>query len=715
MKNKRLLIIWRYGLVSVLVTFVALAIVLNLINTTIIDADKWNAKADSVLTRIYVVQPKRGDILASDGSILATNLTTYTIFLDYSANAPRDGIFIEHLDELCDSLAKYYPVRDKKEWKQYLATPLKKQRKDRKRYHVLLKDASYSDYQQILTFPFFNLYKNKKYKHGLNYDTAEKRVMPYGQMARRSIGRCNMQPQLSEDGKDTLAFVLHGYSGLEAALDPILFGTEGTAKLVQLNHGVRRWVDHKPVDGKTVRTTIDIDIQDIVENELQAMLQRTSADWGTCLLMDVATGDIVAISNLERDDKGRYIESMNYALQAYEPGSVMKPISMVVALEDGYAFPLDRHYQIGSSYAYAGGSPIHDTHSPASLPVRRFLEYSSNIGMTKLIVPHYEKNLNGFRDRLAELGFFDTLKTGMAGERPPYFPELDPRAGGRVSLSRMTYGYSTQIPPLYICAFYNAIANNGKFVKPRLYKELIDKKGNVEEIKVCYVRDSICSTANAKILREMIHSVVYGNGGTAKSLRNDIVTVVGKTGTSRIANESRRDSTGKIIYRASGYKEGQYRLAFCGFYPYENPKYTCMVLISNPKNSTGAATTSGAVVKNIAIKMHARGMLDNRSDYRKGATGGYAPVVYASTRPLAEKARRILGAKDVSVTRRPELPEKGKTPDVTGFSIREAVETLEGAGYSIKVKGTGRAIAQVPKAGMPIKEGSTVIVTFSTK
>lgn len=715
MKNKRLLIIWRYGLVSVIVTFVALAIVLNLINTTIIDADKWNAKADSVLTRIYVVQPKRGDILASDGSILATNLTTYTIFLDYSANAPRDAVFIETLDSLCDSLAAYYPVRDKKSWKQYLANPLKEQRKNRKRYHVLLKDASYSDYQRLLTFPFFNRYRNKKYKHGLNYDPAEKRVMPYGQMARRSIGRCNMQPQLSPDGKDTIDFVLHGYSGLEAALDSLLFGTQGTAKLVQLTHGVRRWVDQKPVDGKTVKTTIDIDMQDIVENELQAMLKQTGADWGTCLLMEVSTGDIKAISNLERNDKGRYVEAMNYALQAYEPGSVMKPISMVVALEDGYAFPLDRYYQIGNTYTYAGGSPIHDTHSPESLPVSRFIEYSSNIGMTKLIAPHYEKNLNGFRDRLVELGFFDSFKTGMAGERKPYFPTLSAKDGGRVSLSRMAYGYSTLIPPLYTCAFYNAIANNGKFVRPRLYKELIDSKGNVEEIKVSYVRDSICSPANAKILREMIYGVVYGNGGTAKSLRNDVVKVVGKTGTSRIANESVRDSTGKIIQRASGYKEGQYRLAFCGFYPYENPKYTCMVLISNPKNNHGAATTSGAVVKNIALKMHARGMLDNRSDYRAGKAANDSPVVYASARALADKARRVLGTQNVNVTRRPENPRGGETPDVTGMSIREAVETLERSGYNIAVKGTGRAIAQSPKAGAPIKRGSTVSVTFSTR
>ena len=161
----------------------------------------------------------------------------------------------------------------------------------------------------------------------------------------------------------------------------------------------------------------------------------------------------------------------------------------------------------------------------------RFIEYSSNIGMTKLIAPQYENNLNGFRQRLRELGFFDRFNTGMAGERPPYFPTLDPKLGGRVSLSRMAYGYSTMIPPLYTCAVYNAIASDGKFVRPRMVEEIIAPDGTVTQNEVSYVRDSICSRKNAKILQEMLHSVVYGQGGTAKSLKSDIVTIAGKTGT----------------------------------------------------------------------------------------------------------------------------------------------------------------------------------------
>lgn len=716
MKNKRFQIIWRYGIISTIISIMAMLIVGRAVRTTVIDADKWNSKADSTLSRVFMVQPKRGEILAADGSVLATNLTAYTICLDYRTAARREKQFIEAIDSLCDSLAAYYPVRTAKEWKMHLASPLSEKPEKRKQSHVILKDANYADYLRILKFPFFKRYK-KKYSHGLHYTTKEVRVMPYGSMARRSIGRCNYinVPRYQDSALSHIQDdALHGYSGIEASLDTLLYGRPGTAKYVQLTHGVRSWVDTPPVNGYSVKTTLDINIQDIVESELQSMLQTTQAEWGTCILMEVATGDIKAISNLDRDKNGNYIEAMNYAMRAYEPGSVMKPISMIVALEDGYAFPLHRMMSIGSSYTYGGGAPIHDTHSPAELPVSSFIEYSSNIGMTKLIAPHYENNLNGFRERLRDIGFFDRLNTGMADERPPYFPTLDPKAGGKVSLSRMTYGYSTMIPPLYTCAIYNAIANDGKFVRPRIIKEKISDDGEVERIPVSYVRDSIMSKKNAKLLRKMIYDVVYGEGGTAKTLRSDIVEVAGKTGTCRIAyskSDSVRDATGKIIV---GYVNNRYRLAFCGFYPYENPKYTCMVVISNPNPEfKGAATTSGQVVKNIALKMHARGMLNNHSELMAEANKKKPPVVYTSVRDIKEKASNATGITAYSNFRKPKTTPEGSVPDVAGMGLRDAVKTLEEAGYNVQVKGNGYAIWQSHDPGSRYKRGTVVTVRFS--
>ena len=718
-KSKRTQLNRRYAILSGCILFLAGLIVIMAVKTTVVDADKWNAKADSLLNKVLFVQPRRGDILADDGTILATNLTRYNINLDYKSNAKNDSLLAMSICELADSMAKYFPRRDVQQWREFLARPLADSAKNRKTCHVLLKDATYAEFLQIKTFPFFREFKNKrKYAHGLYVTPKETRMMPYGSMAKRSIGRCSYRRVAKFEGatrKADSTDVLRGYSGIEAVLDSQLYGKAGTARYVAVTHGMRSWVDSPAVDGYTVRTTINVDMQDIVENELQNMLKSVEADWGTCLLMEVETGDIKAISNLDRDEHGNYIEAMNYALQRFEPGSVMKPISMVVALNGNFA-SLNQVYQIGRTYAYAGGSPIHDTHSPGALPVSRFIEYSSNIGMTKLIAPHFSNDLNGFRESLRELGFFDKFNTGMAGERVPYFPTLDPKAGGHVSLSRMSYCYSTMIPPLYTCAFYNAIANKGKFVKPRIWKEQIASDGTVMTKDVEYVRDSICSQANAKAILDMLYGVVYGEGGTAKSLRNNIVTVIGKTGTCRIAYESKRDTTadGKVLPAKIGYKEGQYRLAFCGIFPYDNPKYTCMVLISNPK-SRSAAGTSGTVVKNVALKMYAHGMLDKYSDYKKDPASDRNPGIIACSQ---ERFSGIMGGLGAQTAKRFKLPasnDRGQVPDVAGMGVREALARIEDAGYVFTPKGSGYAIRQTPAAGTPAKRGQKVVVEFTSR
>lgn len=712
----------RYGLVLVLITLMAIGIVYNAVQTTVVNADKWNAKAERVLNTVFFVQPRRGDILASDGTVLATNLMRYNVCLDYNANSRSDSLFAANLPQLADSMAKYYHKRNSDEWLEYLAKPLAKPGKDRKRCHVLLKEAKYDDYQRILTFPYFAEMAKKHRQHGLYATPKMTRMMPYGSMAQRSIGRCNYRRTAKFEGakrSGDSVDVLHGYSGLEAALDSLLYGQEGTAKYAQMTRGVQKWVEQPAIDGYSLRTTIDVNIQDIVECELQDMLQFTHADWGTCLLMEVATGDIKAISNLEKDptrDDDTYIEAMNRALQAFEPGSVMKPISMIVALEDNFA-PIDRAFPIGSTYAYAGGSPIRDTHSPAYLPVSRFLEYSSNIGMTKLIAPHYENNLNGFRERLREIGFFDKFGTGMAGERTPYFPTLDPKAGGRVSLSRMCYGYSTMIPPLYTCAMYNAIANKGKFVRPRMVKEKISSDGTVHKCDISYVRDSICSKKNAQILMDMLYSVVYGEGGTAKSLRNNIVHIAGKTGTCIIANEAKRDSEGKIIPgTGGGYNQGHYRLAFCGIFPYEDPKYTCMVLISNPAPEfRGAATTSGYVVKNIAFKLYAHGLLGKYSDYLADGNAESMPTLFACDKTQIDEVRDVVGAKRSKKLRLPAKPSEGRVPDVVGLGMRQALALIEDSGYRIEAHGNGFAARQEPAPGTKARPGQIIRVEFALR
>lgn len=713
--SKRKQIFFRYAIVLGLLMLLVGAVVYKLVDTTIINADKWNHKADSVLNRVWYVQPLRGDILADDGSVLATNITKYEISLDYRTSAKQDSTFVACLDSLCDSLAHYYPVRTRDEWRLHLSKPLAKPRAQRTMSCMLLKRADYDDYERILTFPFFNQYKpSQRNKHGLCANPVQERMAPFGPMAHRSIGRCNRTPApkfIGASRKADTVYVLTGYSGLEAALDSLLRGRVGKAKIIPLTQGVSRWPIEQQVDGYTLRTTINIEMQDIVESELQSMLERYQADWGTAILMHVPTGDIKAISNLERDANGQYIEAMNRAMRGVEPGSVMKPISMIIAMRHGWAFPLSKTYSIGSTYAYAGGPPIHDTHSPGGLPVSRFIEYSSNIGMTKLLAPNYS-DVNAFREDLREIGFLDTLGTGMLGERPPYFPTLDPKAGGHVSLSRMTYGYSSRIPPLYTCAIYNAIANKGKFVRPRLVTEYITRDGQSQTLPITYVRDSILSPANAGQLLDMLHSVVYGEGGTAKALKNDTVTLVGKTGTSYIVYEGANDENGKWVPARPPYYTDRQRLAFCGIFPYENPQYTCMVVISNPKTKVGAARSSGKVVQDIAMKLYSHGMLGRYSDIAANPNRSAAPTFYASAAP---GVRSTLGSEYAYQFGAPSPVPAGTVPDVLGLGVRQALARLETAGYNMQPHGQGYAVSQTPAPGTALAAGQTVTVNFVTK
>ena len=713
--KRRARIMLNLSIIVMLVVGMAIAIVFMLFNTTVINAEAWNRKGQRQLDTITPIAPLRGDILACDGSILATNLNYYDVSIDFRPKRFYIRQYVESLDSLADTLAVHFPSRNREQWREYLSAPLAKPRSKRSGTYRLVRNVPFDVAQRFKTFPFFRRSRNSN-RTGLKLEPVLRRMYPYGNMACLSIGRVGYLP-----GEDTQ----RGISGLEQALDTLLYGTPGKAKRVMFTNRVAKWPIEQPRHGYTVTTTIDITIQDILESELGQMLVNSNADWGTAMIMEVATGDIKAISNLERDSlhPGRYIEAMNRAVLAYEPGSVMKTISMITALEDGYALPVDKQFAIGHSYAYRGGRPIHDTHSPASLPVSRFLEYSSNIGMTKLVAAHYEGNPNGFRERLRQIGFFDRFGTGIARERRPYFPTLENNNRGLIALSRMTFGYSTMIPPLYTCAIYNAVANDGRFVRPRLVKGLRSYDGRDSVIPVSYVRDSIMSAKNARLLREMLTQVVYGEGGTAKFLRDKTVRIAGKTGTAKIVYElqpgQKRDSVvgadGRKRPVNLGYKEGHYRVAFCGFYPAEKPKYTCIVVISDPRPPLhGPAVTAGAVLKNTALKLYARGYLDNYADMSENAPAAKGkPTPYATFRD--DRSRNIhdfIDMERAAVITRPGATPAGAVPDVRGLGVREAVVRLEEAGFNVAFDGVGYVTEQTPAAGTPAKPGSRVNVTL---
>lgn len=684
-RNKRH-ILFRYTLIIICILLFAGTIVTKMFRTTVFDADIWNKKAESYLSKVEVVEPERGSILASNGSILSTNLHFYNARIDWKTEGIKSDTLYKYLPVLCDSLAVFYPKRTAKQWENELKSQFERNQGDKKRAYLLFANITHSQYRRIKKFPFFCLSSNK---NGLYVESKKRRIKPFGSMASRSIGSV---------GETSSTKGIHGISGLEKALDSLLYGVPGKAKKIQLTNNMKSWEMIPAKRGYDIKTTIDIDMQDIVEEELYKMCVESEARWGTCVLMEVNTGEIKAISNLEWNNSfNDYVEGRNNAVLGYEPGSVMKPISMMIALEDGIVSNIDSVMVTGRTFAYAGGRPITDSHGAASMPVRRVIEASSNVGMSKIILRRYERDPGKFYSRLKEMGFFDPLHTGIAGEEIPDIDSLGTKNWDRIALTRMCYGYSTRIPPMSTLAIYNAIANGGKYVRPRLAKELLVDGVPDSVIPVSYIRDRVCSETNAAKLRQMLYDVVWGEYGTGKVLRDDKVAIAGKTGT--------------CFTIQNGQYSTQKRLAFCGFFPYDSPKYSCVVLMLGANR--GAARSSGMVLKNVALKMYSRGLLGNVSDYRAEAKPDKrAGVIYASkSSKNSDLVKNEFNLGKMKNFREPKIPSKG-VPGVVGLGLKDAINVLESKGLNVKFNGNGYVYSQSLASGAQYKKGDIITLTL---
>ena len=695
--NKRHILV-RYALVVGFMLLFSSAIAWSLFKTTAIQAKAWNAKAAEVLMKKVTTEPERGKLLADDGTVLAANLQFYIPRIDWFTEGIKDSVLMKDINPLCDSLAAFDNSRTAIEWKQKIlqdrkeiletaerVSPDGKKGRKNRSYRLVPYMLTHNQYERLRNFPFLCRPKNK---NGFYAEKQTRRYKPYGNMAARSIGNV---------GQDSLSSSEHGRSGLEMALDSLLYGKSGIAQSIQLTNSIVRAEIVPAVKGYDITTTINVQLQDIVENCLNDMCLESGARWGTCVLMEVETGEIKAISNLELDDKtGTYIEGRNHAVLAYEPGSVVKTISMMVALEDGIVTDINAPIATGSDWMYAGRNISDRPHGAATRTPREIIETSSNIGMAKLIVKDYGQNPGGFRQRLEQMGFFDPFNSGIAGETPPNYPKLGNKNWDKLSLTRQAYGYATTIPPLYTLAMYNAIANDGKFVRPHLFKKL-SREGEPDSIiPVTYIRKQVCSPENARKLRTMLYDVVWGSHGTARHwVQDSAVKIAGKTGTA--------------YTNAKGQYGTQKRLAFCGFFPYEKPKYSCIVLMLGADRGAGAC--SGMVMRNIARKMYAKGLLGEAPDYAKETPKSGAkpyPTLFASMGSnMANNIQRSLNVKSAHRYATPARVEKG-VPNVIGLNVREAIRLLENAGLTVNFSGSGMVTSQSPAAGTAYRRGQRV-------
>lgn len=692
--NKQHILLRYLFVISVILLFTA-AIIYNMFKISVVDAKSWNKKADNLLKKETILPPERGRLLSDNGSVLAANLNYYTARIDWTCEGFSRNEFKTNVDALCDSLEVFCEKKKSaSDWKKDLMAQFEAKKN---KVYPLFTGLTHAQFLRLKSFPFLSLPKNK---NGFYSDPTVKRVKPYGSMASRSIG--NVGEVENMEGQ-------HGRSGLEMALDSLLYGVPGVKRRVQLTNRIVDWESTPAVPGYDITTTINVQLQDIVENELYKVCKETEALWGTCVLMEVQTGEIKAISNLEWSDKLQdYYEGRNNAVLGYEPGSVMKPISMMVALEDGVVDDINATIPTGSLWMY-GGREIKDPHGAAALSPRQIIERSSNIGMSKIIVKKYGSNPGGFRDRLEEMGFFEPFYSGIGGEQEPTIAKLGHTNADRVALTRMAYGYTTLIPPLHTLAIYNAIANDGKYVRPHLVKKLTRPGSDHDSIvPITYIRQQVCSPENAEKLRIMMHDVVWGAHGTARSwVQDEHVEIAGKTGTAYIV---RNDGT---------YGEEK-RMAFCGFFPYSAPKYSCVVLMLRPNR--GAAASSGLVLRNIAAKMYARGLLgandnyDNSSEPKRNTSSKTAfaqnpTLFYLGNMGVLGPLKAFLGSSKTMMYSAPSQPVSG-VPNVNGMTIRDALECLEKVGLNVRFKGSGRVVEQSLPAGSAFNKGEIVQLTL---
>ncbi|MCH5242364.1 MAG: transpeptidase family protein [Muribaculaceae bacterium] len=693
----------RYAIVTLVFVAFGIALAVKLFHTTVVEAPAWNERARKELSKTSVIAPERGNLLASNGNILACNLKVYDIKLDLRHNKvlSQNPIPWAKIDSLADSLDYYFPrvtnLRQhpdtfaKYSWHTRLKKEFEKEPNKRPRALRIARKKTLEDFAMVRNFPYLKDFKGAGFRIPVYKEERNVRIYPYGRMAFRSIGRVNENAETGE---------FHGYSGLEKDLDSLLYGIPGEAKKVALTSGLSNWVSQPAVRGFDILTTIDIDMQDMLEEELLHICQESGAEWGTAILMEVETGEIKAISNIELLDNGTYGEALNRAVLPFEPGSVMKPISLMIAFEDGLVKSVNDRIDCSPFQRTS------DPHAPTIKDMKQVIEMSSNTGIARVIFRGYANDPSTFHDRLSSIGFFEPMHSGIAGECTPRIRKLLPKdskgnnitmTARHLDLARQAYGYNTEIPPLYTLSIYNAIANGGKYVRPHLVRSLIDEEGRDSLLPISYIRERICSEETASKVRQCIHQVVWGEHGTARAVQDKRVEVAGKTGTAYPVEHGQ-------------YNTAKRRYAFAGFFPYSNPKYSCMALVLGP-SGTSANRTSGQVVKNMALKMFSRGMLNNKSTYTDQKSGS-VPVFMASEKFQPSDIDSHLGISNHKRVQTPAEMPSGTVPDVRGLDAPTAVKLLEQRGIDVALKGTGRVVAQSLPEGSVIKPGTSITLSL---
>ena len=569
--------VWRFAIIFIIITLGFFAVLGKIIYVQTVERGEWLKVAEKQVPTLKPIKATRGNILDCNGRLLASSMPQYYMYMDTRVPAlhEKNGqLFQSHVDSLASDLARIVGDKSAEEYKSRL---LRAYHRGEKRLKVCDHRINYLQRQDLEQN---SLIKKGKYRSGIFFEDQHRRIKPYAILASRTIGSI-----YGEDGV--------GNSGLEKRFDKELRGEDGMSSIQKIGGRYESVTVEEARDGLDIVTTIDANLQDIVENALIAKTSERNAKWGCCILMETQTGYIRAIANIDRDEDGQYYEAQNHAVQRVEPGSTFKTIALTAALDDG-KIGIDDTVSV-SRRPWQYFSVKHTDAHPMDtlLTVRSALAVSSNIALAKLITRSYEGSAKKFVRRIEKMGLTDSVYCEIPGADKM---RIDvPR--DTVTLSKMSYGYSVEMSPMQILMFYNAIANNGKMMRPMLVTG-VQQNGEIEKrFKPEVVKSSICSKRTIEDIRGALHDVVWdGHLGTAaakpwsRKAQSGLVSIAGKTGTAQ------------LIIPGHGYSGKHHRMTFVGYFPEENPQYTCICMIEDPQFPYDAGMDCGSTVRVIAEK-----------------------------------------------------------------------------------------------------------------
>lgn len=653
---------YRIYLVAFAIFLVAIAIAVKLTNIQWVEGDYYRKLAKDRTVKTFVIPANKGNIYSADGSLLATSIPNYTIRFD--AVAPKTIDFDSKVDSLAVSLSKLLgkPAA-------FYNSLLRTARANKSRYTLIAENLSYTEYSKIKKMPLFN---KGAYKGGIIVEQETVREHPIGQIAERTIG----YDKVDEDG-------FRKRVGIEGAFGKYLNGKDGKVLKQKIAKGqwkpIRDINEVDPQDGYDVISTIDVYIQDIAHHALLKQLQEYEAEHGCVVVMETKTGQVKAISNLGRDEKsGNYYETINYAVaEAHEPGSTFKLIDMIALLDD-HKIDTSKVFDSHGGIIDFKGKKVRDSHDGGygKISLARGFEVSSNTVMVQSVYENYKDNPKEFVDRIDRMGLNKPLGLPFQGEGNPRIPQPSDKNWSALSLPWMAFGYGVAVTPLQTLTLYNAIANNGEMVKPQFVSEIKEWNKTIKKYDKQVINPKICSDETIKKLRAIMQNVV--KRGTAAKLYSKDFSMAGKTGTAQAG------------YGTNGGLDKHYISSFVGYFPAENPKYSCIVVVHKPntsKNNYYGADVAGPVFKRIAQKI-------------------FTDV--PSTNEINNIDRKIAKQETKYVEDYTKVQDINTIPDLKGMPGMDAVAIVGNLGLKVIVKGIGKVKSQSIQAGQPVIKNSTI-------